>query len=128
MSAYSTLRLGSVLGSAWGLYKDTVGFDFQSCSAGILSGGIEAVNVFPQCLRPTLSLYYQVNRHHLLLPLFEGGGGFPGGSAVKDPPASARDANLIPGLGRSSVERNGNPLQHSCLGNPMDKGACVYSP
>ena len=29
---------------------------------------------------------------------------------------------LIPGLGRSPREENGNPLQHSCLGNPMDKG------
>ena len=32
------------------------------------------------------------------------------------------DAGLIPGLGRSPEERNGNPLQYSCLGNPMDRG------
>ena len=91
-------------------------------------GALRLLNVFPRCLRQTLSLYYQVKRHHLLLPLFEGGGGFPGGSAVKDPTASARDASLIPGLGRSSGECKGNLLQHSCLGNPMDKGAYVYSP
>ena len=45
---------------------------------------------------------------------------------VKNPPASAGDAkdlSLIPGLGRSLVEGNGNPLQHSCLRNPMDRGA-----
>ena len=35
----------------------------------------------------------------------------------------AGDAGLIPGLGRSPREGNGNPLQYSCLGNPMDRGA-----
>ena len=35
----------------------------------------------------------------------------------------AEDLGLIPGLGRSPGERNGNPLQCSCLGNPMDRGA-----
>ena len=48
---------------------------------------------------------------------------FPGGSVVKKPPANAGDTNLIPGLERSPGEGNGNPLQHSCLGNPMDRGA-----
>ena len=45
---------------------------------------------------------------------------------VKDPPANAwdvRDASLIPGSGRSPGERNGNPLQCSCLENPRDGGA-----
>ena len=49
--------------------------------------------------------------------------GFPGGSVVKNPPASAGDTASIPGLGRSPVEGNGNPLQYSCLENPMDGGA-----
>ena len=46
--------------------------------------------------------------------------GFPGGSVVENPPASARDAEdmgLIPGSGRSPGEGNGNPLQYSCLEN-----------
>ena len=51
---------------------------------------------------------------------------------VKNPPANAkdiRDAGLIPGLGRFPGEGNGNLLQYSCLGNPMDRGATVgYSP
>ena len=51
--------------------------------------------------------------------------GFPGGSQVKSPPASAGDPGLIPALGRSPGGVNGNPLQYSCLGNPMDKGAWV---
>ena len=48
--------------------------------------------------------------------------GFPGGSVVKNPPTNAEDAGSIPGLGRSPGEGNGNPLQYSCLGNPMDRG------
>ena len=49
--------------------------------------------------------------------------GFPGGLVVKNLPANAGDAGLIPGLGRSPGGGNGNPLQYSCLGNPMDRGA-----
>ena len=40
---------------------------------------------------------------------------------LKNLPANAGDVDLIPGLGRSSEEGNGNPLQYSCLGNPMDR-------
>ena len=46
-----------------------------------------------------------------------------GASAVKNSPANAGDTGSIPGLGRSPDEGNGNPLQYSCLGNPMDRGA-----
>ena len=48
--------------------------------------------------------------------------GFPGGSVVKNPPANAGDVRSIPGLGRCPGEGNGNPLQYSCLGNPMEEG------
>ena len=48
--------------------------------------------------------------------------GFPGGTAVKNPPANAGDPVLIPGSERSTGERDGNPLQYSCLENPMDRG------
>ena len=48
---------------------------------------------------------------------------FPGGSVVKNLPANAGDTGLIPGLGRSPGEGNGNPLQCSFLGNPIDRGA-----
>ena len=50
-------------------------------------------------------------------------GGFPGGSVVKNPPVNAGGTGLTPGPGRSRREGNGNPLQYSCLGNPMDRGA-----
>ena len=49
--------------------------------------------------------------------------GLPGGSVVKHPPANAGDAYSILGSGRSPGEGNGNSLQYSCLGNPMDGGA-----
>ena len=42
---------------------------------------------------------------------------------VKNPPANARDMGSIPGSGRYPGEVNGNPLQYSCLGNPMDREA-----
>ena len=44
--------------------------------------------------------------------------GFPGGSEVKVPACNAGDPGLIPELGRSPGEGNGNPLQYSCLGIP----------
>ena len=54
----------------------------------------------------------------------------PSGSEVKASASSAGDPGSIPGLGRFPGERNGNPLQYSCLENPMDRGtwqAVVHS-
>ena len=53
-------------------------------------------------------------------------------SIVKNPPPNAgdsRDWGSIPGWGRSLGGGNGNPLQYSCLGNPMNRGAwgAIYS-
>ena len=48
---------------------------------------------------------------------------FPGGSDGKTSVCNAGDLGSIPGLRRSPGEGNSNPLQHSCLGKPMDKGA-----
>ena len=48
---------------------------------------------------------------------------FPGGSDSKASIYNAGDPGLIPGLGRSPGEGNGNPLQYYCLENPMDRGA-----
>ena len=49
--------------------------------------------------------------------------GFPGNSALKNSSANAGDLGLIPVLGRSPGEGNENPLQYSCLGNLIDRGA-----
>ena len=51
--------------------------------------------------------------------------GFPGAAAVKNPRAkagNAENAGSVPGSGRSFGEENGNPLQDTCLKNPMDRG------
>ena len=48
---------------------------------------------------------------------------FPGGSEGKASVCNAGDPHLIAGSGRSLGEGNDNPLQYSCLGNPMDRGA-----
>ena len=48
---------------------------------------------------------------------------FPGGSDGKVSPYNVRDLGSIPGLERSPGERNGNPLQYSCLENPMYRGS-----
>ena len=69
--------------------------------------------------------------HHKLLGFtftsgFPGGlvvKGFPGGSEVKASASNVGDLGSIPGSGRSPGEGNGNPLQYSCLENPMDGGA-----
>ena len=47
----------------------------------------------------------------------------PGGSVVENSPANAGDMGSIPGSRRSPGEGNGNTLQSSCLGGPMDRGA-----
>ena len=49
--------------------------------------------------------------------------GFPGGSDGKEFASNAGDPGLTPGSGSSPGGGNGNPLQYSCLGNPMDRGA-----
>ena len=46
-----------------------------------------------------------------------------GGSEVRASPCNVGDLGSIPGSGRSPGEGNGNPLQYSCLENPMDRGA-----
>ena len=58
--------------------------------------------------------------HRQVLP---GANYFPGGSDGKESACNVGDWGSIPELGRSLGEGNGNPLQYSCLENPMDRGA-----
>ena len=65
-------------------------------------------------------------QQHGILFFYESSQNMPGDTVVKNPPANAgdaRDAGLIPGLGSSSGEGNGNPLQYSCLEDSIDRGA-----
>ena len=50
--------------------------------------------------------------------------GLPRWLSGKEPACEARDTSSVPGLGRTSGEGNGNPLQYSCLEIPIDRGAC----
>ena len=79
---------------------------------------------------PTHTLeYYSAIKKNEIMPFAETWvdlGYFPGGSVVKNPLAETGDAGdegSIPGFGGPPEEGNGNPLQYSCLGNPMDRGA-----
>ena len=54
----------------------------------------------------------------------EGRQGFPGGSEGEESAFIAGDLSSIPGLVTRPGEGNGNPLQYSCLGSPMDRGTC----
>ena len=58
-----------------------------------------------------------------LSPGITQGHGFPGGPDSKESACNVGDLGLIPGLGRSPGGEHGNPLQYSCLENPMDRGA-----
>ena len=65
-----------------------------------------------------------VSRKMVLMNLFVGQqGGFPGGSDGKESACNDGDPGSVPGLGRSPGERNGCPLQYSCLEDSMDRGA-----
>ena len=48
---------------------------------------------------------------------------FPDGPVIKSPPANAGDMGSVPGSGRSPGDGISNPVQYSCLGNPMHQGA-----
>ena len=57
---------------------------------------------------------------NMILSVF---GAVPSGSVVNNPPANAEEVGSIPESGRFPEEGSGNPLQYSCLGNHMDRGA-----
>ena len=68
-------------------------------------------------------LNVRINIIYIFEYMYEQNRGFPGGSDTKASAYNSGDPGSIPGLGRSSGEGNGNPLQYSCLENPMDGGA-----
>ena len=70
-----------------------------------------------QCLGQEDPMEKEMATHSSIL------GGFPGDSEVKASASNAGDTGSIPGSGRSPGERNGNPLQYSCLEKPMEGGA-----
>ena len=93
----------------------------QSCvSSGSSVVGLMATSSKRAYAIPKISNYSQIS-NYLNLPF--GTQGFPGGLDGKESACSVVDLGSILGLGRSPRERNGNPFQYSCLGNPMDRAA-----
>ena len=93
----------------------TVGWRRLSCRLAVLCSEFEGERNNNQGVakqRGLKSSIYKVCTHF-----------FPGGSEVKASASNVGDQGSIPGSGRSPGEGNGNPLQHSCLENPMDRGA-----
>ena len=73
---------------------------------------------------PALNMGHQVDISGIQVYTRSGSDkGFPGGSDGKESACDAEDLGSIHGSGRSPGEGNANPLQYSCLGNPMDRGA-----
>ena len=88
-------------------------------------GEMRGLRVRLRSLSWTSALHQIFTDHTLWIRSYTRWWGFPGGTVGKNLPTSAgdtRDLGLIPVLGRCPVG-NGNPLQYSCLENPMDKGA-----
>ena len=75
------------------------------------------------CVVCTAGWCQAVQQSIILIESFSNPLDFPGGLAGKASAYNTGDLSSIPGLGRSSGEGNGNPLEYSCLENPMDGGA-----
>ena len=75
------------------------------------------------CCRAWGHKWIQLRDWTTILMVLNIGVGFPGDSDGKEPACNSGDPDSIPGLGRSPGKGNGNPLQYSCLDNPMDRGA-----
>ena len=71
----------------------------------------------------SISIHFKVSIMTSIVVICHHTNYFPGVSDVKESACNTGNLGLIPGSGRSSGERNGNPLQYSCLGIPMDRGA-----
>ena len=72
---------------------------------------------------PNFKEFFKNKKDIFILKIKKKKKSFPGGSGDKETACNAGDLGSIPGLGRYPGEGNGNPLQYSCLGNPMDRGA-----
>ena len=98
-------------------------FFLKGCELKVKSVEIGSLNIGPGLNSFSLTTPGGLLEGSCYLPPGPGTLGFPGGSDGKASACNVGDPGSIPGLGRSSGEGNGNPLQYSCLENPMDGGA-----
>ena len=117
---------------SWLCLKQVVSFHWILASIDFVSFYLITANrlfLLLLCPRNTAALEALTNIseeslvHFFLNSLWVLTSGFPGGSVSKESACNAGDRGSVPGLGRSPREGNGNPLQYSCLENPMDRGA-----
>ena len=135
-------RENPILAPCWNCFIDLFSFAFVI----IIIQNVLPQRILPLCLTVELKCLFSAHREiiwpcHLWIaarkkrlthPFPEAGCSqtrftrlidFPGGSEDKASACNPQDQGLIPGLRRSPGEGNGNPLQYSCLENPMDRGA-----
>ena len=106
------------------LFSCALGLNWIFYSWAFLSPGGDSWRLNLLYLRQTIYIYTKVSnklRRKCYICVYVIG--FSGGSDSKEPTCQSRRPSSIPGSGRSPGERNGNPLQYSCLENPMDRGA-----
>ena len=111
----------------WQPYKNIV---MKSHFEKAVSRWLPSPSILNIILLPTLRCMLNTSLNELCFPnsfcyllYYYGQMGFLGGSEIKASTYNAGDLGLIPGSGRFPGEGNGNPLQYSCLENPMDGGA-----
>ena len=107
--------------------QSTTSAQTVGCITGDEPGRLRSLHLFQWTVKPP---DFATGRHIITTALhnnkfcsFFGRMVFPGGSVVKNPPVNAGEAGSIVMSRRFPGEGNGKPLQYSCLGNPMDRGA-----
>ena len=97
-------------------------------ATGLVTSGFRILLITPPTTGQVESVGTEIQSAEVLgTPLSSLVLGFSGGSVVKNPPSNLGDGDWTPGSRRSPGEGNGNPLQYSCLENPMDRGAWLVT-
>ena len=94
--------------------------DFRDNEGWLQTSAIKQVSKYSE---PLQFLWFASAYESYVYTVLQSTKGFPMWLSGKESTCQAGDTGLIPGPGRSSGEGNGNPLQYSCLENPMDRGA-----
>ena len=121
VKSLSRVRLPATPWTAAHQAPPSMGFSRQEYCSRVLSPSPSHPSRLWKCL--FMFRYFSLSLFFFFLLSCMAYAGFPGGSVVKNLPAELETEGSIPGSGRSPGGGNVNPLQYSCLGNPMDRGA-----